>query len=105
MKILKEENKVMVADQEIMKKIYEYEKLKAEIEPLEKELKEEILYAVNSGEHNDGIYLSPNVQFSITKGSVKRIIDSKKLKTELPEVFEKYSKESFTKEFVKLTFI
>ena len=95
MELIKIENNDILLDKTFVKEYQQFQRLKLEMELKEKEFKEELLEAMEkTGKTNiiiDG--------FSATykKGSIRKTIDTKKLKTENPEIAQLYEKETETK--------
>lgn len=102
-RILEEKDGKVVGDANILAKIYSYEKMKAEIEPYEKQLKTELGEYFNNS-NKATIELSDKVSAYVRKGCVRKTLDTAKLKEEKPNVYEKYLKESITKDSVVLEF-
>lgn len=93
----------LVADSNLLSKIYDYEVKKAEIEPLEKQLKEELLeYCVNS--NISKLDVSDKISCTLKKGSTRKTFDTKKFKEENPITYENYLKETSVKDSVSLIF-
>lgn len=102
-KILNYDGDKVTADVNVLAKIYSYEQLKAEVEPLEKELKEELLDYFNSNNRTT-LELSKEISCYIKKGGIRKTFDSKKFKEENPIEYENYLKETQVKDSVTLTF-
>lgn len=97
-----EEGQLQVAS-ELVETLKEFEKKKVEIEVQEKQLREELLeamekYNVSAWQTNDG-----SVRAVYKKATKRTTIDTKRLKEELPDVAEEYSKETDVKSSVALT--
>lgn len=98
-----EETHQLEVAKEIINQIINFETLKAEMDLKEKELKAEILNAmkehnISHWETNDG-----SIKATYKASYPKTIIDSKRLKEELPDIAEEYSKTSQVSESVTLT--
>lgn len=90
--LIKINGNVITIDKNTQSRIVEFKKHQVEMELLEKALKEELKELLTS---NDEYYLEDEIiSAKISKGYSKSTIDSKKLKAELPEIFENYSKTS-----------
>lgn len=87
---------------EQLQKLQQYQAIKLEAEMLEKELKQELLAAMES----HGIKKWSNDYFQATYvGETERTsIDTKRLKEELPDIAEEYSKTSKVKPSVRVSF-
>lgn len=87
--------------QDVCRKIAEFERKALEIELAKKELKE----ALKSTMENHGISTFENeyIKVSYRKPSERVTIDSKKLKEELPEVYDVYAKTSSVASSITLT--
>lgn len=104
MEILKkQEDGKITADSNILAKIYSYEQLKAEIEPYEKKLKEELLeYCTNS--NISKLDVSDKISCILKRGSTRKTFDTKKFKEENPITYENYLKETSVKDSISLIF-
>ena len=92
----------IIIDKNAKSKIIEFKKTQAEMELLEKALKEELKEILMS---NDEYYLADDiVSAKINKSYSKTTIDSKRLKEELPEVFKNYSKTSEVSSSITLSY-
>lgn len=87
---------------EQMQKLQQYQAIKLEAEMLEKELKAELLHAMEEY----GIKKWSNDYFQATYiGETERTsVDTKRLKEELPDIAEEYSKTSKVKPSVRVSF-
>lgn len=102
-KILKIEDDEATIDINLLARIYSYEQMKAEIEPIEKQLKEEVLEYLTS--HNKvELNLLNDVVCYLKKGTTRKTFDSKKFKEEDPITYEKYVRETKVKDSVSLEF-
>ena len=101
--LVKVENGQVVVAQEIVNQIVNFKKEMLKMELLEKQLKEEIKEAMEK----NGIakWISPNEELEVTyrKPSTRTTLDSKKLKEELPDIYEEYSKVSEVASSVTIT--
>lgn len=99
--LVKYENGQIIVEQEIVKQIREFERIKAEMDLKEKHLKQSLKeafekYGITSWS-TDG--LSAKYKSATTRTSV----DSKRLKEELPDIYEEYSKTSNVASSISLT--
>ena len=97
------DNKISVAA-ETIKKLRKLEQTRLEAEMLMKELKEELIETMESNGITDGFEIN-GLKVIYKKPSTRTTLDSKKVKEELPEIFEKYSKTSEVKSSVSLEFL
>lgn len=99
--IVKVENNEIVVSQEIVNKIIEFNKAKKEMEYQEKLLKEGLMNAMQEVgmEH----FSINGLSATIRKGSIRTTLDTTRLKTECPDIYESYSKTSETKPSLVLT--
>lgn len=99
--IVKIENNEIVVSQALVQKIIEFNKAKKEMEYQEKLLKEGLMEAMQKlgMEH----FSINGLSATIRKGSVRATLDTTRLKTECPDIYEAYSKTSETKPSLVLT--
>lgn len=97
------DNKISVAA-ETIKKLRKLEQTRLEAEMLMKELKEELIETMESNGITDG-FETNGLKVIYKKPSTRTTLDSKKVKEDLPEIFEKYSKTSDVKSSVSLEFL
>lgn len=92
MEIVKIENGQIEIAKEFTKQYKEFLKLQLEMDLKMKEVKEK----VKSAMEEYGITSFDNDDLTITyrKGTTRKSVDSKKLKEELPDIYEEYLKES-----------
>lgn len=102
MKLIKVEDGNISVVPEQLQKLQQYQEIRLKAEMLEKELKAELLHEMEeygikkwSNEMFQAIYIAPTQRTSI---------DSKRLKEELPDIAEEYSKTSNVKSSVRLSF-
>ena len=102
MELIKYEDGQIQVSQNVVKALKEFEKKKVEIEIQEKQLKEELLEAMEK--HNVLSWKSDDGSISASyRKATKRVsIDTERLKKELPDIAEEYSKESDVKSSVAL---
>lgn len=92
MELVKVENDEIVVSQDLITALKDFKKKKVEIELQEKQLREELLetmekYGILNWTSND-----ETIKATYKKGHEKTIIDSTRLKNELPDVAQEYSK-------------
>ncbi len=102
MELVKVENNQIIAPQEFIDKIVEFEKKALEIELQKQEFKESLLQAME--ENGITNWKTPNgeIEVSYRKPSTRTTIDSTRLKKELPDIAEEYSKTSDVKSSITL---
>ena len=88
--LVKVENGKIVVAQEFTSEYAKFESIRLDMELKSKQVKEEIKKAME--ENNILTYEDDFVKFSYRKPSIRTTIDSKKLKEELPDIYEEYSK-------------
>lgn len=83
--------------------IKNFEALKVKVEIQEKKLREELLEAMKK--YNISYWETPDGSIKATykSGTTRKNIDSKRLKEELPDIAEEYTKEVNVKESVALS--
>lgn len=103
MELVKIENNEIVVAEELVREIVEFKKKALEIELKEKELKESLLEAMEK--YGIVKWTSPNEELEVTyrKPSTRTTLDSKRLKEELPDIYEEYSKVSEVASSVTIT--
>lgn len=90
MNYLIEKEGILELEPNIKAKLIQYESLKAEMELIKDKIKEEAKeYFENNEEYK---FVDDKIALKYNKGSQRVNIDSQRLKKELPEVFEEYSK-------------
>lgn len=87
------DNKIVVSE-EFRNKLVEFEKLKKEIEYQEKLLKSELVELMPKYGKDEEPIIMEGVMISYRKGTIKKTLDTKRIKEELPDIYETYSKES-----------
>lgn len=95
------ENGEVTVSQEIINKIIEFNKVKKEMEYQEKLLKEGLMKAMQ--EIGKTHFVVNGLSATIKAGSSRTTIDSTRLKTECPDIYEAYSKTSEVKPSIVLT--
>lgn len=103
MELVKLENNQIVVSDSLVNALKEFEKKRVEIEIQEKQLKEELLesmekYGITNWQTEDG-----SIKAVYRSASTRTTIDSARLKNELPDVAEEYSKTTNVKSSVSLT--
>lgn len=103
MDILKVENNNIEVAKDLIEEIKNFEALKIQMEIKEKELREALLeamkkYNITNWQTDDG-----SIKAVYRSASTRKTIDSTRLKKELPDVAEEYSKISDVKESVSLS--
>lgn len=99
--IVKVENGQVVVAQEMINKIIDFEKYRKEMEYQEKLLKEGLMEAMN--EVGIKKFIVNGLSATIKDGTTRTTIDSKRLKEELPDVYEEYSKTSEVKPSITIS--
>lgn len=90
--IVKVENGEITVVEEVVNKIVEFEKEKLKMDLIEKDLKEKLKEAM---ENNNVTKLEfGELKVSYRNASTRTTVDSKKLKEDLPDIYEEYSKTS-----------
>ena len=102
MELVKFENGQIVVAQEIINAIVEFEKQALEMKLKQDELKQKLLEAME--ENNITNWETPNgeIKVSYRKPSTRTTIDSTRLKNELPDIYEEYSKISKVKSSITM---
>jgi predicted phage-related endonuclease len=100
--LVKVENGNITIVPEELQRLKQYQEIKLKAEMLEKEIKQQLLIAME----NNGIKKWNNDVFSaIYVAETQRTsIDTKRLKEELPDIAEEYSKTSNVKSSVRVSF-
>lgn len=91
--LVKVENGAITVSEEIVNKIVVFNKKKLEMDLIEKDLKEKLKEAMETNNIFETVNLG-ELKISYRKASTRTGIDSKKLKEELPDIYEEYSKTS-----------
>lgn len=101
--IVKIENGQIEATKELISNIKKFQKAKVALNQIENELKENFKEVMES----NGIkkWISPDGSFTVTyvAPTTSTTLDSKKIKEELPEIYQAYSKTSNKSGYVKLS--
>lgn len=98
--LVKIENGKIEVAQEVVKRIIEFEKIKLEMDLKQKELKKELKEAMEKC----GIkkWTTDGLCATITSASTRTTLDTKRLKEELPDIYEEYSKTSNVSSSIRL---
>lgn len=88
--LVKVENGEILVAQDFTKAYAEFQKKALEMDLKIKEVKEKIKTAME--ENNKSFYEDDFIKISYRKATTRTSIDSKKLKEELPDIYEEYSK-------------
>lgn len=99
--LVKVENGKIEVAKEVVEQIKSFQKMKIEMDLKEKELKKNLKEAMETC----GIkkWVTDGLCATIKDGSVKKTIDSKRLKEELPDIYETYLKETNVSSSISLT--
>lgn len=95
-----EDGKIEVA-KEVIEQIKAFEKMKLEMDLKQKELKQELKEAMEKCGVNK--WVTDGLCATIREASTRTTLNSKKLKEELPEIYEQYSKTSNVASSIILT--
>lgn len=103
MELVKYENNELVVSQDVVEILKDFKRKKVEIELQEKQLREELLeamekYGILNWKNEDG-----TISAIYKKGYERSTIDSTRLKKELPDIAEEYSKTTQVKPSVELS--
>ncbi len=99
--LVKIENNEIVIANETIEKIKNFEKVKAEMDLMQKDLKQQLKDKMESL----GIkkFIANGLCATIKNATTRTTLDSKKLKEELPDIYEEYSKTSDVASSITLT--
>ena len=99
--LVKVENGKIEVAKEVVEQIKNFQKMKIEMDLKEKELKKNLKEAMEMC----GIkkWVTDGLCATIKDGSVRKTIDSKRLKEELPDIYETYIKETNVSSSISLT--
>ena len=89
--LVKVENNQIVVSSDFINDYKKFQELKLKMDLAEKEIKQEVKELIESG-----VAIAPSEEIKITyrKASTRTTLDSKKLKEDMPDIFEEYSKTS-----------
>lgn len=94
MELVSIENNELVVSKQLTQQIIEFEKVKKELEYQEKLLKDQLLELMPKYDKQNIIL--DGLSISYRKAATSKRLDTKRLKEELPDVYEQYSKDTFT---------
>ena len=103
MELLKVENGKIEVEEKAITDIKNFEKMKIQVELMEKKLREELLEAMEKYNITNWETDDKSIKAIYKHATTKTIIDSARLKKELPDIAEEYSKTSDVKSSVALT--
>lgn len=99
--IVKIENNEIIIPNELVQRIIEFKRMQKEMDYQEKLLKEGLMKALNTiGKKNFSVN---GLSATIREGSKRTTLDTKRLKTECPDIYEAYSTTSETSPSLILT--
>lgn len=100
--IVKIENNEIIVSKDVVEQIKEFQKIKEKMDLMEKELKANLKEAMESV----GIekFIINGLCATVKKGTTRRSLDTKKLKEDLPDIYEEYLKESPVASSITLTY-
>lgn len=100
--LVRVENNEIVVATDVVEQIKNFQKLKAEMDIKEKELKASLKEAMEA----KGIkkFIINGLCATIKEGTVRKSVDTKRMKEEIPEVYEAYLKESNVASSITLTY-
>lgn len=100
--LVKLENNEIIVATDVVEQIKNFHKLKAEMDIKEKELKASLKEAMEK----KGIkkFIINGLCATIKEGTTRKSIDTKRIKEEIPEVYEMYLKESKVASSITLTY-
>lgn len=100
MELVRYENDKLVVAEEFTKEYAEFQKQVARMDIKLKEVKEALKTAMEK--HNLENYEDDYIKVSYTKAYTKTQVDSKRLKAELPDIYDDYSKKSNVSSSIKV---
>ena len=103
MELVKYENNQLVVSDNLISMLKEFKKKKIEIEIKEKQLREELLEAMEKYNIINWSTEDESIKAVYKNSYTRTTIDSTRLKKELPDVAEEYSKTTQVKPSVELT--
>jgi predicted phage-related endonuclease len=95
-----EDNQIVIAN-ETIEKIKNFQKLKAEMDLIEKDLKQQLKDKME--EVGLKKFIVNGLCATIKNATTRTTLDSKKLKEELPDIYEEYSKTTEVASSISLT--
>lgn len=102
--LIKVENNKISISEETIKKLRDYAEIQLEADMFMKELKENLLNLMESNGIQESFEVG-GLKVSYKKPSQRTTLDSKKIKEDLPDIYDKYSKTSDVKSSVSLDFL
>lgn len=102
MELVEYNGKELVIANDLVSKLKEFEKRRIEIEMQEKQLREELLEAMEKYGIQNWHTEDNSIKAIYKKSYTRTSIDSKRLKEELPDIAEEYSKTTEVKPSVEL---
>jgi len=101
MELVKVENREIVVAQDVVNQIVAFQKEQLKMDLIQKELKEKLKEAM---ENNNVTKLEfGELKVSYRNSSTRTTVDSKRLQTELPDIYEEYSKTSNVSSSISLS--
>lgn len=100
--IVKVENGQITVAEELVNKIVSFQKKALEMKLIEDDLKNKIKTAMEENGIDKGFQVG-ELKISYRKPSTRVTVDSKKLKEELPDIYEEYSKTSNVSSSISLS--
>lgn len=101
MELVKVNNGEITVAEEVVNQIVEFHKEKLKMDLIEKNLKEKLKEAMEINKIFETVNLG-ELKISYRKASTRTTLDSKKLKEDMPDIFEEYSKTSNVKSSITL---
>jgi predicted phage-related endonuclease len=102
MELVEYNGKELVVAQDLINQMKEFERRKVQIEIQEKQLREELLEAFEKYGIDNWHTEDNSIRATYKKSYIRTSIDSKRLKEELPDVAEEYSKITEVKPSIEL---
>jgi predicted phage-related endonuclease len=99
--LVKVEDGKIIVEQDIVKQIREFEQFKAEMDLKEKHLKEALKEAFE--QYGITSWSTDGLSAKYKSATTRKSIDTKRLKEELPDIYEEYIKESNVASSISLT--
>lgn len=103
LELVKVENNKILVSEDFIKDYKKFIKLKAKMEVAEKQIKEEMIQTFETLGQEEFISNDGTFKIKYIEPIDKQILDTKKLKEECPEIYEKYLKDSHTNSSVRIT--
>lgn len=99
--LVKVENGKIVVEQDIVKQIIDFERIKAEMDLKEKHLKQSLKEAFEK--YGITSWSTEGLSAKYKSATTRKSVDTKRLKEELPDIYEEYIKESNVASSISLT--